>query len=113
MRADPPQAERFVCLRCGHCCRVAGWVRLRDGEAERIARLLGLKTLDFTSRYTVLSADRSGLVLTERDDGACIFLDQDQTCMIQDAKPGQCQDYPRRWQRVELDAQCAGRAARR
>lgn len=94
MNTDPPAP--FICARCGACCRQPGHVRLRDDEAAAIARFLGLAIHGFTAAYTRLHADRSGLILAEAADGACIFL-ADGLCRIQPVKPRQCRDYPETW----------------
>jgi Fe-S-cluster containining protein len=99
----------FVCRRCGACCRAAGDVRLRAGEVEAIAALLALDPYTFTSRYTRLAGDRSGLVLAEQTDGTCVFLNETNACRIQDAKPAQCRGYPQSWRHPVLDARCEGR----
>ena len=101
----------FVCQRCGNCCRAAGDVRLRAGDVEAIAALLELDIHTFTARYTQLGADRSGLMLTEQSDGACVFLTAGNACRIQAAKPEQCRGYPQIWRHAVLDACCAGRRA--
>ncbi|MFH1970315.1 MAG: YkgJ family cysteine cluster protein [Verrucomicrobiota bacterium] len=85
-----------ACVRCGACCRQPGDVRLRDYETESIAQFLHLTIHDFTASYTRLRANRSGLVLAEAADGACIFL-HDNLCRIQSVKPRKCRDYPETW----------------
>ena len=97
----------FSCQRCGACCRGPGDVILGADEAERIAALLGFALYDFTARYTRLLDDRRGLSLTERPDGACIFLRADHTCLIQAAKPQQCRGFPHAWRSERLAAACA------
>lgn len=89
-------AKPIACVRCGDCCRQPGDVRLQDDEIEAIANFLRLTIHDFTAAYTSLRANRSGLVLAEATDGACIFL-QDNLCRIQDVKPRQCRAYPETW----------------
>ena len=83
-------------------------MRLRPGEAEAIAALLGLPLHDATARFTRLRDDRRGLALIERPDGACIFLAGDNTCRIQAAKPYQCRAFPLAWRSARLAAACAG-----
>ncbi len=100
--------DNFACLRCGACCRAPGDVRLDPGEAEAIARELGLSVEVFIDRFTRLARDRQALSLTDGADGACVFLDADHACRIQAVKPRQCLDYPRRWRSAALDAVCAG-----
>ena len=89
-------ASTIACVRCGACCRQPGDVRLQDDETEAIAHFLRLTIHDFTAIYTRLRANRSGLVLAEATNGACIFL-QDNLCRIQSVKPRQCRDYPAAW----------------
>ncbi len=89
-------ASFIACVRCGACCRQPGDVRLQDDEIKAIAHFLRLTIHAFTSDYTRLRANRSGLVLAEAADGACIFL-QDNLCRIQSVKPRQCRDYPKTW----------------
>jgi len=86
----------IACRQCGACCRQPGDVHLRNDETETIAKFLCLAIHDFTAAYTRLGTNRSGLVLTEAVDGACIFL-QDNLCRIQSVKPRQCRDYPKTW----------------
>jgi Fe-S-cluster containining protein len=102
----------FQCLRCGNCCRHPGAVRLQEGESETIATALGVDVHSFTESFTVLMENRQGLILHERPDGACVFLDDPgATCRIQAAKPRQCREFPARWRYTNLEEICP--AARR
>jgi len=92
-----PDQHRYKCVRCGRCCRWPGVVRLRPGEPERIARYLDLPVEEFVDRFTVLGPDRRCLVLIDRDDGACIFLEGDNHCRIYPVRPEQCRGFPNRW----------------
>ncbi len=95
---DPP----FACARCGACCRQPGEVRLTGADSDVAAQFLHLDVHAFTAAYTRLREDRGGLVLAERADGACIFLEAGR-CLIHPVKPRQCRDYPGRW-RIPGDA---------
>ena len=99
----------FVCRRCGACCRATGEVRLAPGESAALAAALGLSEECLIARFTRLARDRRGLALTDRADGACVFLGLDNACRVQQAKPQQCRDYPTRWRSDLLDAACAAR----
>ena len=66
--------KNFKCKRCGACCKWSGYVRLLDGESEEIANFLGLEQHFFTSKYTIVTADRRNLSLIEKEDGSCIFF---------------------------------------
>lgn len=100
--------QDFHCRRCGNCCRGPGDVILLPDEVDALAGLLGVSALEFTSRCTRLSADRRALSLSERADGACVFLLPDNTCRVQAAKPLQCLNYPHAWRTARLTACCAG-----
>ena len=97
----------FHCQRCGNCCRHSGEVRLTGEEAAELARFLDLPVSAFTEQYTRLREDRLGLTLTERPDGACVFLaDAPATCRVQLVKPRQCRDFPFTWRYDDLDRVC-------
>jgi len=81
---------------------------LAPGEEREIAALLGMDLYAYTAAYTRLAADRSALSLSERPDGACIFLLPDNTCRIQAAKPRQCRAFPYLWRSARLANICAG-----
>ena len=105
MLADP---ATFRCQRCGACCRVPGYVALEPGETEVIASFLGLDVYAFTEEYTRLTWNRRDLSRTEREDGACIFLNPDNSCRIQPVKPTQCRGFPFLWRTPALIKACAG-----
>ena len=98
----------FDCRRCGNCCRVPGYVRLRAGEVEAAARHLGLSVDAFTRDFTRLTADRRGLSLTEKENGECVFLTAEGACGIQPVKPAQCRDFPHRWHFDGYESVCRG-----
>jgi len=85
------------CQRCGNCCRVRGYVRLTTGDVDVLTDVLGLPMQEFTSRFTRLTRERTGLSLIEKDDGSCIFLDAGGACKVHSAKPKQCRDFPTGW----------------
>lgn len=88
---------RYICQRCGNCCRWPGFVRVSDEEIDAIAKFLGLTPREFIERHTELRSGRGGLRLKSRPDGSCIFLEGVNTCVIQSVKPRQCRDFPNKW----------------
>lgn len=86
----------YECQRCTACCRWPGEVRLTDQDVGQLAVFLGLSAYEFTARYTRLRDDRRGLVLTEKANSECVFL-QGLDCTVQPVKPQQCRDFPNRW----------------
>jgi Fe-S-cluster containining protein len=81
-------------------------VALTSADVERLAACLGLDVHEFTALYTRLSADRTGLWLTERPDRACIFLDPDGSCAVHAAKPRQCVEFPFGWRYTNTATVC-------
>ena len=51
---------------------------------------------DFIQQYTRLRANRDGLALIDKPGGECIFL-EGRDCSVQAVKPGQCRDFPNKW----------------
>ena len=86
----------YECQRCTACCRWPGQVKVAEVEIPGMAAFLGLGEVEFIQRYTRLRSDRRGLALTDRGDGACVFLEGG-NCRIQPVKPRQCRDFPNRW----------------
>ena len=100
---------RRECVRCGACCRWPGYVRLREGEADAIAACLGVSVEAFLNRFTRLTADRRGLSLIEKSDGSCVFLEGENGCRIQPAKPAQCAGFPNEWNFPGFEKHCRSR----
>jgi uncharacterized protein len=86
----------YECQRCTACCRWPGQVRLNDAEISRLAAYKGLSEHDFIQQYTRLTKDRRGLALKDKENGECIFLEND-ACVVQAVKPQQCRDFPNLW----------------
>ena len=86
----------YECQRCTACCRWPGQVRITDIEISRMAAHLGLDEHTFIQRYTKLRVDRQALVLMDKPNGECIFLNGS-NCEVQPVKPQQCRDFPNLW----------------
>jgi uncharacterized protein len=93
----PGTGPRYLCQRCGNCCRWPGDVRITEEETGRIARFLGLTEEDFVQRCTRLNANRTGLSIIDKANGECLFLAGVNECLIQPVKPGQCAGFPNEW----------------
>lgn len=95
----------YECQLCAACCRWPGQVRLTDVEITRLAVFKDMSEYDFIQQFTRLRHDRRRLVLREKSDGACIFLDGN-GCSVQPVKPQQCRDFPNRWDFPDFDKIC-------
>jgi hypothetical protein len=86
----------YECVRCGHCCRWPGDVRLTEADIECLSGFLGLSEEDFITQHTRLNKQRSGLALLDQSDGSCAWLDGID-CRLQTVKPEQCRKFPNEW----------------
>jgi len=86
----------YECQRCTACCRWPGQVLVSDAEIARLAAFNNVSEHDFIQQFTRLRHDRRGLVLQEKPDGSCVFLDGND-CSVQPVKPQQCRDFPNLW----------------
>ena len=84
------------CQRCTACCRWPGQVRLTNEEITKLADFKGMTENRFIQQFTRLRHDRRGLVLQEKANGECIFL-EGESCAVQAVKPEQCRHFPNLW----------------
>ena len=87
----------FQCQRCGNCCRWPGEVPVNEEEIRAISVFLGMPEVDFIGQFTALRRNRAGLTLIDKPDGACIFLEGEDHCAINEVKPKQCRGFPNDW----------------
>ena len=87
-------SPRYLCQRCGNCCRWPGDVRITDDEVPAIAGFLGLTEEAFTAQYTRLNANRTGLSIIDKPNGECVFLEGLNISRIQPVKPVPCRGFP-------------------
>lgn len=92
----PPPNTYWQCQRCTACCRWPGDVKVSPEEITEIAAFLKMEEGAFLDKYTRLRTDRAGLSLIEQADESCIFLEGND-CRINEVKPGQCRDFPNKW----------------
>ena len=69
---------------------------MTDTEIVLLAALKGTSERDFIQQFMRLRHDLRGLVLQEKSNGECVFLDGDD-CSVQSVKPQQCRDFPNLW----------------
>ena len=84
----------FVCTRCGTCCSVGGNMLVTELDISRIAAYLDCDPTDRCRIPYSPVADHPGLYRFDLTH-PCFFQDkQTLECMIHDAKPQACKDYP-------------------
>lgn len=95
----------YQCQRCTACCRWPGQVRISPEEIAHAAEFLGITNHEFIQRYTELNRNRSGLVLRNKPNEECLFLEGNE-CRIHRVKPRQCRDFPNGWNFPGFEAVC-------
>ena len=95
----------YECQRCTACCRWPGQVRVTDAEITRLAAFKHISEYDFIQLFTRLRHDRRGLVLQEKQDGSCVFLEGND-CSVQPVKPQRCRDFPNLWNFPDFEKVC-------
>ncbi|MDR1146166.1 MAG: YkgJ family cysteine cluster protein [Verrucomicrobiales bacterium] len=90
--------RKYICRRCGNCCRWPGLVKLTAADTARLAAFLRLTVEELVAEYAELHPRRTGLVLKSRANGECCFLAGVNRCRVNPVKPAQCDGFPNRWQ---------------
>jgi Fe-S-cluster containining protein len=97
MSEEENTTKRYLCQRCGNCCRWPGDVRVTDAEVTAIATFLQMSEAEFRENFTRLNANRTGLSITDKPNGECAMLEGVNVCRIQPVKPAQCSGFPNEW----------------
>jgi uncharacterized protein len=77
------------CLTCANCCITTGPM-LINSDIERIAKYLKKKPAQFIKEYVNIDEDGDYVFHSM----PCPFLGSDNYCMIYEARPKACREYP-------------------
>ncbi|MEI0702378.1 YkgJ family cysteine cluster protein [Brachyspira intermedia] len=83
----------FSCTGCGICCKERGYVFFNDDDIKRASKFLEISPLIFINKYLEYE-EGYGYYIKVTDDKACTFLDENNRCTINSAKPNQCSTFP-------------------
>ncbi|MEI0798173.1 YkgJ family cysteine cluster protein [Brachyspira intermedia] len=83
----------FSCTGCGICCKERGYVFFNDDDIKRASKFLEISPLIFINKYLEYE-EGYGYYIKVTDDKACTFLDENNRCTINSAKPNQCATFP-------------------
>jgi hypothetical protein len=106
--------KEFECERCGTCCQLSGFVRVKKKEIKAIARFLDLSLAEARERFvTAMGPDgpdeRDEEILQDQPGSdRCIFLTDDNQCRVHSVKPAQCRTFPHTWVRAGANLYCSG-----
>lgn len=81
--------ETLDCLSCANCCKTLG-PRITDKDIERMSKALRLKPIELFETYLNIDEDGDTVFKTM----PCPFLLPDNYCMIYEARPKACREYP-------------------
>lgn len=81
--------DEIDCLICANCCKSIS-PAVKDVDIERLSKHLRRKPSDIVSEYFYLDSDGDYVFKTQ----PCPFLMHDNYCMVYDARPKACREYP-------------------
>lgn len=81
--------KEIDCLDCANCCKSIPPM-INEADVRRASRFLKMKPADFKEVYLRIDED-DDLVMKE---SPCPFLMDDNKCMIYEARPKACREYP-------------------
>jgi len=81
--------EKIDCLTCANCCKTTSPI-VTEKDIERIAKFLKLKPQQFIAQY--LQRDTDELWMMQQTP--CVFLADDNYCLIYEVRPKACREYP-------------------
>jgi Fe-S-cluster containining protein len=81
--------ERIDCLTCANCCKTTSPIVI-DRDIDRIARHLKMKPSVLIEQYLQLDEEEDYVFR----EAPCPFLMPDNYCMIYEARPRACREYP-------------------
>ncbi len=81
--------EKIDCLLCANCCKSISPIVI-DRDIDRIAKHLKMKRSDLIDQY--FEIDEDGDYVFKQTP--CPFLMPDNYCMIYEARPRACREYP-------------------
>jgi uncharacterized protein len=82
----------FSCRLCGQCCMGFGGTYVTDDDILRISGYIEADPKTFVSRFCDMTG--AGPLLTQGQDGRCIFFDTQKQCTIHPVKPRMCRAWP-------------------
>ena len=81
--------EEIDCLSCANCCKTTSPI-FYQRDIERAAKACRIKPGDFIETYLRIDEDQDYVL----KQAPCPFLDRDNYCVIYEARPNACREYP-------------------
>ena len=84
---------KFLCTKCGDCCKTDGIVNLKRNELHSISNYLNEPLKKVKEKYNIKDISNEDFVLVVTGRKGCPFL-KNNLCSLQEVKPEQCKKYP-------------------
>lgn len=81
--------ENIDCLTCANCCKTTSPI-FQQGDIERLAKHLRMKTSEFIDMYLHIDIDGDFVL----NAAPCPFLGHDNYCHVYAHRPTACREYP-------------------
>ncbi|EAZ82750.1 YkgJ family cysteine cluster protein [Algoriphagus machipongonensis] len=81
--------EEVDCLDCANCCKTTSPIFIQT-DIDRLAKVFRMKNSQFIDEY--LHRDEDGDYVL--NSSPCPFLNDDNKCLVYDARPKACREYP-------------------
>lgn len=81
--------EQIDCLECANCCKTTSPIFIQT-DIDRLAKVFRMKSSNFIDEY--LHRDEEGDFVL--NSSPCPFLNEDNKCLVYDARPKACKEYP-------------------
>jgi hypothetical protein len=81
--------KRIDCLECANCCKTIS-PSILDSDVRRMATALKIKQAELIEKYLVADTDNDFVF----KNTPCPFLEADNRCIIYEARPKACREYP-------------------
>lgn len=81
--------EHIDCLKCANCCKTTSPIFYQK-DIERVAAALKMKPGPFIQKYLHMDEDGDFVL----NVAPCPFLDSENYCLVYDARPAACREYP-------------------
>jgi uncharacterized protein len=81
--------ENIDCLKCANCCKTTSPIFYQK-DIERLAKHFKIKPSQFIDKYLHLDEDKDYVL----NIAPCPFLDGENYCMVYEARPTACREYP-------------------
>jgi Fe-S-cluster containining protein len=81
--------QKMDCLSCANCCKTTSPI-FRDADIRRLSKHLKIKESKLIDDYLRIDEDQDYVL----KQSPCIFLNNDNTCSVYEARPLACREYP-------------------